>query len=408
MKKTLLKKYAEAIVKVGANVQKGQDVIIDVATDQAEFATIVADYAYKAGARYVRINFSYEPFSILRINKECIDSLSELKPFDKSMFEYMVERLPVRIFLISENPDGAKKLNHAKSAQVAQRRFPLIKSYREALENKYQWTIAGIPSKEWAKKVFPNLSSHQAQEKLFEAILKVTRIDDNPIEAWRIHNENLKAHMDYLNSLKLDYLHYRSSNGTDFKVWLNENVIWLAGGEKTSGSDIFYNPNMPTEEVFTSPIAGKAEGIVHASKPLSYNGQLIEDFYFVFKEGKVVEAHAAKNEPLLKQMISMDKGASMLGEVALVPFESPINQSGILFYNTLYDENAACHLALGAGFTNLYKDFEKYSKGELTKLGINDSMIHVDFMIGTADLLIEGHTKDGQIIPIFKNGTWAN
>ena len=207
--------------------------------------------------------------------------------------------------------------------------------------------------------------------------------------------------------MNLDYLEYKSNNGTDFKVWLIKDSKFVAGGEETLGKNIFFNPNIPTEECFTSPISGKAEGIVYSTKPLSYQGELIENFSIRFKDGKAVEVHAEKGENLLKEMIAMDEGACKLGEVALVPYDSPINKTGILFYNTLYDENAACHLALGIGFPQVIKDFEKYNLDEIHKIGVNDSTIHVDFMIGSKDLSIIGTTRDGKKVPIFKDGNWA-
>ena len=210
-----------------------------------------------------------------------------------------------------------------------------------------------------------------------------------------------------MNSLNLDYLHYESKNGTNFKVWLNEKALWIAGGERIRHSGVYFNPNIPTEECFTTPISGKAEGIVYSSKPLSYNGELIENFSIRFKDGKAVEVKAEKGQNLLEEMIKMDEGACKLGEVALVPYDSPINNTGLLFFNTLYDENAACHLALGLGFGNTIKDFEKYSNKELREMGVNDSGIHVDFMIGTKDLSITGYTRDGKKVQIFKEGNWA-
>lgn len=406
--KQIIKKYAEAIVTVGANVQKGQDVFLVTSPEIADFTTLVVEACYKAGARHVEVDWQHQPLEIVKTNKESVDSLSEFRPYEKARLEYIKEHLPVRIYIDCDDPDGAKKMNHAKLMKVRQARYKFTKEYSDAIDNKYQWVIVGYPSKAWAKKVFPELTANQAYQKLLNAILYTARIDLDYKKNWDEHNARLVEKMGFLNSLDIDYLEYKSSNGTDFKVWLNSKCKWLGGGEYTSGSNIFFQPNMPTEEIFTTPIAGKAEGIVHSSKPLSYYGQLIEDFYFVFKDGKVVEAHAKKGEEILQQMVKMDNGACMIGEVALVPYESPINQTGILFYNTLYDENAACHIALGEGFTNLYEDYEKYTREELIERGVNHSMIHVDFMVGTKDLSIVAHLKNGEKIDIFKDGTWAS
>ncbi|MBQ8406819.1 MAG: aminopeptidase, partial [Clostridia bacterium] len=254
---------------------------------------------------------------------------------------------------------------------------------------------------------FPDLPVKKAMKRMWEVILYASRADGtNPVKAWKEHNAALDARCEYLNSLKLKSLEYKSANGTDITVWLNEDGIFCGGNEKTLSGRVF-NPNIPTEEVFTSPKAGKAEGIVYSSKPLSYMGQLIENFSLRFENGKVVEAKAEKGEEALKKMVSMDEGAGMLGEVALIPYDSPISKSGLLFYNTLFDENASCHFALGHGFNECMKGFENCTPEQLKEKGINDSMIHVDFMIGTKDMSIVGETVDGQKVEIFRDGNWA-
>ena len=407
MKKSILKKYAQLTAKIGANVQKGQDVVIYADVDQEELVTYIVEECYKLKARKVIVNWNSDKVSKLNLLKENVKTLSEVTPFEIEKQKYYNDKLPAMIYIDSGNPDAFKGVNQAKVAEISKNRYSVIKPYRDERDNKYQWTIIGAANKAWAKKVFPDLSVNKAVAKLWEAILYTSRVNDDPIKSWNEHNADLEKRTATLNSLDIDYLEYKSSNGTDFKVWLNKNVIWEAGGEKTLGSNIFFNPNIPTEECFTSPIKGKAEGKVVASKPLSYQGQLIENFYLIFKDGKVSEVHAEKNEELLKQMVNMDEGASYLGECALVPFDSPINNLGILFYNTLYDENCCCHLALGAGFTNLVKNYQNYTNDELHQMGINDSSIHVDFMIGSQDLNIKAHLRDGKVVDIFKDGNWA-
>ena len=407
MTKSKLKKYAELIVQVGANVQPGQDVLIYAGVEQKQLVTYVVSECYKRKARRVEVNWECDEISKIKYKKESISTLSEVSEITHAKQRYMCDKLPVMIYIESSDPDALKGVNQGKIAKIRQNQYPILKPYRDQRENKYQWCIAGAPSVAWAKKVFPELSPKKAVNALWDAILKTSRCGEDPIKAWEKHNANLAKRTNYLNSLKLDYLHYTNKKGTDFKVWLLPNVKWEAGGERTLGSNIYYNPNIPTEECFTSPAKGKAEGIVYSTKPLSYQGELIENFSIRFENGKAVEVHAEKGEELLKHMISMDETAGYLGEVALVPYDSPINQTGILFLNTLYDENAACHLALGMGFTNLIEGYENYSQEELYKMGINDSCIHVDFMIGSEDLDIKGYTKDGQEIQIFKNGTWA-
>ena len=407
MKKSVLKKYAELIAKTGINVQKGQDVVIRCDLDQPEFVKMVTEYCYKFGARKVTIEWSYQPLAKVH-NKYCsVKTLATLEKWEEEKLKHNSLTLPALIWLDSEDPDGLKGMNEKKSAEAQRIRYPLIKPYRDAMENKYQWCIAAVPGKKWAKKVFPNLSVSQAMEKLWEAILYTSRVDENPIEAWKKHNEDLLNRCNYLNGLNLKSLTYKASNGTDFTVGLIENALFIGGGEETLGNKVYFNPNIPSEECFTTPKRGDIEGIVYSSKPLSYKGQLIENFWIKFEHGKVVDVHAEKNEHVLREMVSMDEGATMLGEVALIPYDSPISNLNILFYNTLFDENASCHLALGMGFPNCIKDFEKYSLEEIRQMGVNDSMIHVDFMIGTKDLSIVGTTKEGKQVQIFKDGNWA-
>ena len=275
------------------------------------------------------------------------------------------------------------------------------------MECKYQWCIAAVPGKAWAKKVFPELMVNKAVETLWDYILKASRADGaDPVREWERHNDALAARCDYLNRLGLVSLEYRSSNGTDFKVGLIPDSVFMGGGEETTGGR-YFNPNIPSEEIFISPKAGEAEGIVYSTKPLSYQGELIENFSVRFEGGRAVEVKAEKNQHLLEKMIAMDEGAAKLGECALIAYDSPINNQGILYYNTLFDENASCHLALGRGFDNTLKGFEDMTKEEIHAKGINDSMIHVDFMIGAKDLEIVGVTKNGERVPIFKDGNWA-
>lgn len=407
MKKTVMKKYAQLIAVTGANVQKGQEVMINSSVETAEFARMVAEECYRAGAKKVIVEWSYQPLEKTNYRYRSVKTLSTIEKWEIERLEHRATVLPAMIYLESEDPDGLAGVNQQKVAKARQARYPIIKPFRDRMENKYQWVIAAVPGEEWAKKMFPKLSRHQAVEKLWEAILYTARADgEDPISDWKKHNANLAEKCRYLNSLGIDELIYHSSNGTDFRVGLIPDVDFLGGGE-TSLHGVYYNPNMPTEEVFTSPMRGKAEGTVVATRPLSYQGQLIENFSVRFENGKAVEVHAEKNEELLRQMISMDEGAAYLGECSLVPYDSPIQNSGLTFYNTLFDENACCHLALGMGFVNCVRDFDKYTLEECREKGINDSMIHVDFMIGSADLDIDAKTRDGRTVAIFRNGNWA-
>ena len=407
MKKSQLKKYAKLLARVGLNVQKGQTVFIAADLDQPQFVQMVVEECYKAGASDVFVEWSYQGVEKVSAKYRSLQSLSTLLPWNKAKWEYKAENFSCRLYIESEDPDGMKGVDQEKLANARQALYPSIKPYREAMENRHQWCIAAVPGKAWAKKVFPDLSTKKAEEKLWEVILKTARADgEDPIAAWVEHNADVKARCAYLNALKLKYLHYTAGNGTKLTVRLNEDGVFCGGQEKTLQGRTF-NPNIPSEEVFTSPKAGFVEGIVYSTKPLSYMGELIEDFSLRFEGGKVVEAKANKGEAMLQKMVAMDEGAAMLGEVALIPCESPINRCGVLFYNTLFDENASCHLALGNGFNECLKGFENYTNDECKQRGINDSMIHVDFMIGTDDLQIVGEREDGSLVPVFECGNWA-
>ena len=364
MKKTILRKYAKLIARVGVKIRKGQDVVIQAELDQPEFVEMLTDECYKAGARKVTVEWSHQPLQKYHVRHRSLKTLSTLDDWEVAKLEHYADTLPCRIYLISEDPDGLCGINQEKNAKALQARYKVIKPIRDKMENKYQWCIAAVPGVKWAKKVFPGERASRAVELLWEAILKTSRVDEDPEEAWRKHNEDLARRCEYLNSLGIESLEYKSSNGTDFKVGMIPDALFCGGGEYALGSGNYFNPNIPSEEVFTTPKRGEAEGIVYSTKPLSYRGELIEDFSIRFEGGRAVEVKAKRGEELLKQMISMDEGAAYLGECALVPYDSPIRNSGILFYNTLFDENAACHLALGMGFSNCLKDYEKYTLDE--------------------------------------------
>ncbi len=402
-----MQKYAELIVKCGLNVKEGQEVIIRCGLDQPEFVKMCVEECYKSGASLVKVEWSYMPITKLHYDYRSLETLSEFTGVDRAEWERRVEKLSCLLWIDSDDPDGLNGTDSEKISKASQAKFPFIKPYRDSIENKYQWCIAAVPGREWAKKIYPGLSVDDAMEKLWENILYCSRVDSDPIKAWDKHNEDLAKRCKFLNDYKFESLEYKSLNGTNFKVGLNSKGVFLGGGERALGSNIYFNANIPSEEVFTSPLRGKAEGKVVATKPLSYQGKLIENFWVRFENGRAVEVYAEKNQDVLEKMIAMDEGAAYLGEVALIAHDSPINNTGILFYNTLFDENASCHLALGRGFNNCLENYENYSVEECEKLGVNSSMIHVDFMIGSADMSIIGVTADGKRIQIFKNGNWA-
>jgi len=407
MKKTVLRKYAKLIAKMGGNVQKGQEVVIRAGIEQPEFVSMVAEECYRLGASRVTVDWMYQPLSRLAVTHQKLETLSTVRDYEKARLEYRAETLPVMIFIDSEDPDGLRGINQEKNSKAIRAQSMILKPIRDRMQNKYQWCIAAAAGPAWAKKMFPGVRVSKAMEMQWEAILKAARADGaDPVADWEAHNADLDARCRYLNDLGIRQLRYKASNGTDLTVGLMAEGCFC-GGNETTLSGVVFNPNMPTEEVFVSPKKGEAEGIVYSSKPLSYRGELIENFSIRFEKGRVVEVHAEKGEKLLEEMIGMDEGAAYLGECALVPVDSPISASGLVFYDTLFDENASCHLALGRGFNECVKDFDKYTLEELREMGINDSIIHVDFMIGTEDLSIDAVLADGSTVPVFRDGNWA-
>ena len=408
MKKAVLKQYARLIARTGANVQKGQSVLIVAGLDQPEFIEMLAAECYRAGASEVEVEWRHQPLTRLAVRYKSARRLGEVKAWEEAKQQWQAENLPARIVVLSEDPDGLAGINQAKYASAMQARYVKLRPYIDARENREQWCIAAVPGVKWAKKVFPDLPKSRAVEKLWEAILSCSRaLEGDPLENWRLHDLDIKARAEALNAMGLVALEYSSANGTDLRVGLIPEALFLGGAERCPVNGVMYDPNIPSEELFITPRAGEAEGIVYATRPLAFQGVLIEDFWLRFAGGRVVELHAEKNEDALRTLVEMDEGSAMLGECALVPYMSPIRESGILFYNTLFDENAACHLALGRGYSSNIRDYEKYSLDELRAMGVNDSMVHEDFMIGSADLAVTGVTASGERIPIFRDGGWA-
>jgi len=403
----IIEAYALLIAKRGAAIKKGQDAVIRANVENESFATLVGKMCYKLGAR--RVIYQWQSDLADRIDYKCgkAKELGTLTEVELGMEAYKTHMLPALIYLEGNDPDALTGIKPKTLAAIKSGRYQGAKSLIEERENRYQWIIAGVPTVKWAKKVFPSLSKKEAVNSLWWAILKASRADDgNGLENWEAHDNTLKDACQKLNALNLKKLHYLSKNGTDLTIGLIPGVKFEGGYERTRDGTPF-DPNIPSEECFTSPMKGEAEGIVYSAKPLVYQSQLIDRFWIRFEKGKAVDAHAEIGEELLKSIFAIDDGSAYLGECALVPFDSPINNLGIIFYSTLYDENAACHLALGRGFTQLYPDFENLSEEEIHARGINKSLSHVDFMIGTEDLSIVGTTVDGKTVQIFKDGNFA-
>jgi len=412
MKKTVLKQYAKLLVKSGIAVKKGDIVIINAGLDQPEFVELVVAECYRAKAARVMVEWSYPPLTKLNVNNMSAKMLGTVEAFEEEKLKYRLQKNPAMLYLASDDPDGLRGINQKKMGEAMMAKQKIIKPYRDQMDNKYKWCIAAVPGVAWAKKIFPEDRASVAVEKLWNAILYTSRVidkDGNLLDAvaeWDKHNASFARRCDILNAADLVELRYKSANGTDLKVGLMDKGSFLGGGENTLGGE-YFNPNIPTEEIFTTPKAGVVEGIVYSSMPLSWRGEIIDNFSIRFEGGRAVEAKAEKNEELLKTMITMDEGAAMLGECAFVPYDSPIRESGIMFYETLFDENAACHFAMGRGFTNTVVGFENLTNEEMKEMGVNDSAIHVDFMVGTKDMSIVGIKRDGSEFVIFKDGLWA-
>lgn len=410
MKKRLIRKYARVIANKGIGLRKGQQVCVYAPISAASFVEVLVEELYKAKASRVHVEWSNQKVFKTKMKYESEKTLKELPEYVESKAKYFYDNRIARISISSSDPDGLKGINFAKLKISRQTSSKLDKYTSEPyMASLVQWCVAAVPNTAWARKVFPNLTPSKAVEALWDAILKANYIDEenDPIKVWQEHDNKLHELAELLNSYNFSSLRYKASNGTDFTVGLVKDHIWAGGSEGNVDDIPEFNPNMPTEEIFTMPHKDKVNGKVVSTKPLSYQGNLIEDFYLVFKDGVVVEANAKKGQEALDSLLNSDEGSRRLGEVALVEYHSPISMSNILFYNTLFDENASCHLALGNAYTMNIKNGTTTPEEELVPLGYNRSLVHVDFMIGTSDLSIVGIKEDGSEVEVFKNGDFA-
>ncbi|HHU55537.1 MAG TPA: aminopeptidase [Acholeplasmataceae bacterium] len=402
-----LQKYAELIVKVGVNVQEGQMVVINAPVECAKFARILVEEAYKAKASYVLVRWHDDLIRKSYFTYASLDVIKEVPEYVVKQFEEIVGKKAAVISISAPTPGLLKDIDPEKLQTESISTYEKIGFYHKFLMgNGSQWVVCSYPTEAWAKKVFPN--DKNAFEKLLEAILKASRVDEDgdAIKSWQDHMNNLARVNKILNNYNFKSLHFKNSLGTDLEIGLVNNHVWAGGGEYTQDG-IYFSPNIPTEETFTMPHKDKVNGKVVSTKPLNYQGKLIEDFYLVFKDGAVVDFDARTEKDTLENLLKLDEGSNRLGEVALISYDSPISNSNILFYNTLFDENASCHLALGNAYSMNIKDGTKMTEEELIELGYNKSMEHVDFMFGSRDLEIVGTTFDGKKVQIFKNGNFV-
>ena len=404
-----LKEYADLLVRVGMNVKKGQDMVITAQVDQAPFARLCAQAAYDAGARQVDVNWTDDAMSRMRFLRAA-DEVFDVIPEYVIRFNMDYARSDACFLrLVSSDPENLKGVDPGRIERQHRAVGKYMKEYRNmAMASVFPWSIGALASPAWAKLVFPDLSEEAAMAALWEKIFLAVRVtgDGTAVEKWQRHLESLQRRVKILNGYAFDRLHYHNALGTDFTVGLVKGHIWCAGGE-VSAKGQFFLPNLPTEEIFTAPDKDRCAGVICAALPLSKDGNVIENIRFVVKEGRIVEATASKNQDLLRKSIAVDEGAARFGEVALVPYDSPISNSKTLFYNTLFDENAACHLAFGGSYPMTIQGGTAMTREELLSHGMNDSITHVDFMIGTADLDIDGCTADGTWVPVFRNGNFA-
>ncbi|MCP3033012.1 aminopeptidase [Halobacillus sp. A1] len=402
-----LEKYAELALKKGVNIQSGQGLIINAPIEAADLVRIITAKAYGKGAKNVHIEWSDEMVSYMKMKNAPMSILENFPKWKVDALEGMVKDGYSLLTVYGPNPDLLKGIDSERIAKANKASGEALTTYRDYIMNdKVTWSIIAYPQASWSEKVFPDDTTANAQKKLWEQIFSITRVDQpDPLKAWEEHNETLRKAREYLNSKQYKKLHYKGP-GTDLTIDLVKDHIWH-GGSTESEKGVEFNPNMPTEEVFTMPHKNGVQGTVSSTKPLSYGGNLIENFTLTFENGIVVDYTAESGKETLKHLLESDDGAKRLGEVALVPDESPISQSGHIFFNTLYDENASCHLALGKAYPTNVKGGSSMTKEQMNQQGVNDSLVHEDFMMGSSELDIDGESHEGQFEPVFRNGSWA-
>ncbi|WP_160723915.1 aminopeptidase [Bacillus sp. USDA818B3_A] len=402
-----LEKYAELAVKVGVNIQKGQTLVVNATLDAAEFVRLVAKKAYETGAFNVVVNWNDDIISRTKYDLAPGEAFLEYPEWRAKEVEDLAEKGAAFMSVISSSPDLLKGVNPERIANFQKSAGKALSQYRKAIQSdKVSWTVVAAASKDWAAKVFPNEPADNQVNKLWEAIFKSVRVDaENPVEAWKKHDETLHEKVHYLNEKRYKKLHY-TAPGTDLTIELPEKHLWVGAGS-VNEKGFEFMANMPTEEVFTVPLKTGVNGTVASTKPLSYGGNIIDRFSVTFENGRIVGVKAEEGEEILKHLVETDEGSHYLGEVALVPYNSPISQSNVLFFNTLFDENASNHLAIGSAYAFCIEGGKKMSSEELAQNGLNESITHVDFMIGSAEMDIDGITADGKAEPVFRAGNWA-
>lgn len=406
-----MRAYARLIVEAGCALHPGQELFVRANLEAAPLARLVAEEAYELGARRVTVRFTDEAIERMGYDRCPLDVFEEFPGWLAELNNSMARNGAAVLTIDSDDPEAMAGVDARKISARIQASHAACSEFYDAMDfGRCVWCIAGAASPKWARKVFPDLPKRTAVAKLWEAIFHTVRVDsDDPaqaVAAWRSHRESFSERCAWLNNQNFDALHYSNAHGTDLTVGLPAGHVWNGGGDTTVEGVQFF-PNMPTEEIFTTPDRMRADGVVASAMPLAYNGSLIDGFSVRFEEGRAVEVHAAEGQDVLQSIVDTDENACRLGEVALVPYRSPIRDTGILFYSTLFDENASCHMAFGQGFPDCYRGGLDMSPEDLLAAGVNKSATHVDFMVGTEDLDIDGVKADGERVPIFRNGNWA-
>lgn len=400
-----LKQYAQLIVESGLNVQENQIVVIQAPIEAYELVRYIGEFAFERGADDVVVRYEDEILNHTRYLNRSIEQWNKYPEYDALMYNSTARQGACYLYLIGDDPECMNDIDANKIAAFSKAKNEATKECRDGrFFMRNSWCIAAVATKKWAEKVYPECDN--ALEKLWNTIFDVCRVDADVNQNWQKHKQSFIHKMNVINNLHIESLHYKNSLGTDFTIKLPDHYVFMGGGS-TLINGVYYFPNIPTEELFTSPDRLSANGKVVASLPLCYNGSMIEDFWFTFENGKVVDFGASKGKEILESILSIDENARYLGEVALVPYDSPIQNTKTIFYETLFDENAACHLALGSSFAECIEGGLEKSQSELMELGLNDSLTHVDFMIGTSDLSIIATCKDGKEVPIFENGNYS-
>jgi len=407
MKLKKLNKYAKLAIEVGVNLQKGQLLMINSPVECKDFTRMLVEHAYKVGASEVILRWNDDIIGKYFFEYASMDKIKEIPNYLVETMKYVVENNGAVVSISSPSPGLLKDIDPAKLQARSKATHEKMSFYQKhMMANGSQWCVIAYPTETWANRVFAE--DKNGFEKLLDAILTACRVNDDndPVLEWQEHMDTLARHNKMLNDYNFESLHFKNSLGTDLVVQLVEGHIWSGGGEYSKGG-IYFCPNIPTEETFTMPHKYGINGKVFSTKPLNYQGKLIEDFWLEFKDGKVIDFDAKREKETLKGLLELDEGSSRLGEVALISYDSPISNTKILFFNTLFDENASCHLALGNAYPMNIKDGLSMSEEELVQKGYNKSMEHVDFMFGSKDMEITGQTKDGKEIQVFKNGNFV-